>query len=470
MQITGKFLTKGIKMILPPSSLSIERTVLASMMQADTAITEYGADKLDSSDFYNSDNQTIFQCIKDMANSGVAPLDSVLVQDAIIGKPNMDEEKAMMCIVEIMGVDTVSSIERHCSILKEKAQQRKLLTLSYQIQRSVDGEDESPLIKDFIDSELLKMESIVGEGTTHIKESISETMDMIQSNNDTYKPIYYGYEELDKLTGGIIPGELVIVGARPGHGKTAFALDVVLNAARQGNGALVFSLEMKKPQLVSRYITNIGQVSNTKIRHRTLTPQDFPGIEKALTEIEKLPIYLNSDNLNPYEIRSEARRMKRKHPGIKLIVVDYLQLIEDPKGFKGDPRLTTNEKSKVLRNLAKEMDVGIIALAQLNRKCEERPHPHKRPILSDLKESGNIEQDAHQIIFLYLGHKYGEFVDDVAIKENEMEAIAAKIREGAPGTAKIFFEGEYSSFSDTQQRLMEQDIFTVDDFVMGIDN
>ncbi len=460
--------------ITPPHNVDIEKVVLASMMQSDEEITEYGCDQLTEADFYNSNNKIVFKCIQGMVKSSVGAMDIVLVQDAISGLEGMTEESSMLAIADLIGVQTTRSIVKHCERLRELAESRSLLNLSYQMQNSVIKGEQSAVIKETVDIELLSMERTEKVKTIHISEAIPDTMEQIEGKTEVYKPMYYGYKDLDDITGGILPGEIVVIGARPGMTKTGFTLDVVLNNAREKVRTLVFSLEMTNTQLVSRYITNIGRVSNTKIRHRTLTKNDYPNIERALGEIVDLPIHLNENGqLNSNQIRAEVRRFKRKYPDLKLVVIDYLQLMEETIGGDSGTRLSVNLNMKILRLLAKQLGIGIIILSQLNRKCEERKNPHKRPVLSDLKESGNIEQDAHQILFLYRGYKYDEVIDDVPVKENELEVIAAKIREGSPGTAKLFFEGEFSSFSGVDGSKFEPDMFGggneyEDEFTRGV--
>lgn len=437
-------------MIPNPHNVDLEKTILASMMQSTEEITEYGSDKLEVIDFHIEKHKVVFECIQGMCQSSVGAIDSILVEDAI--RDRLGQLESLTLIAELGGVATVPSIVKQCEALKEHSEQRKLLMLSYQIQESIKGADKSPLIKEFIDTELLKMESVTTKKTVHIRDTLPATMDHIHGKSEATQPIMFGYKDLDDLTGGMLPGEFIVIGARPGHAKTAVALDIARNVALQGTGVLFFSLEMTEIQLTTRCVSNIGRVSNTTIRHRQVGPRDIPGLTKAVNEIEGLPIYINSNgSLNVHAIRSEARRMKRKHPEIKIIIVDYLQLIENTKGFKADPRLATNEKSSVLRLLAIELNMPVIALSQLNRQCESRPHPHKRPMLSDLKESGNIEQDAHIILFLYRGWKYGEVIDDIHVEEDELEIIAAKLRDGSPGTAKVKFLGEFSAIEGNSQ-------------------
>ncbi len=460
--------------ITPPHNIDIEKVVLASMMQSDEEITEYGCDQLTEADFYNSNNKIVFKCIQGMVKSSVGAMDIVLVQDAISGLEGMTEESSMLAIADLIGVQTTRSIVKHCERLRELAESRSLLNLSYQMQNSVIKGEQSAVIKETVDIELLSMERTEKVKTIHISEAIPDTMEQIEGKTEVYKPMYYGYKDLDDITGGILPGEIVVIGARPGMTKTGFTLDVVLNNAREKVRTLVFSLEMTNTQLVSRYITNIGRVSNTKIRHRTLTKNDYPNIEKALSEIVDLPIHLNDNGqLNSSQIRAEVRRFKRKHPDLKLVMIDYLQLMEETVGGDSGTRLSINLNMKILRLLAKQLGIGIIILSQLNRKCEERKNPHKRPVLSDLKESGNIEQDAHQILFLYRGYKYDEVIDDVPVKENELEVIGAKLREASLGTAKLFFEGEFSSFSGVDGDRVEPDTFGgrneyEDEFTRGV--
>ncbi len=458
--------------ITPPHNVDIEKVVLASMMQSDEEITEYGCDQLTEADFYNSNNKIVFKCIQGMVKSSVGAMDIVLVQDAISGLEGMTEESSMLAIADLIGVQTTRSIVKHCERLRELAESRSLLNLSYQMQNSVIKGEQSAVIKEAVDVELLSMERSTKCKTTHIRESIGDTIEQMDGNSDKNQPLYFGIKDLDKMTGGMFPGNLVTIGARPSQGKTQVCLQVALNVAKQGKTVLIFSLEMKKEQLVSRYISNIGSVDNSRIRSRTLMPKDREGVMMATEQLNDLPIYLNSSkSMTVYELRSEARRMKRKIPNLGLIIVDYLQLMEDSKDLRGDKRLATEEKSKILLQLGDELEVPIMPLVQLNRNCESRPHPNKRPILSDIKEAGAIEQDSHIVIFLYQGAKYKEVIDDVPVPEGELELILAKVREGTIGTVKTLSEGQYSRVSDLEEHRVESDIFggrNEDEFTRGV--
>lgn len=438
-----------MNVVTPPNSYAMENTVLASMMQEVDELAEYGASKLTEDDFYNTNNKAIFKHVKAMADSAVSGINIVIVQEMIFTDIQFKGQDTFLIMSDIMSAQTSTSIETQCKMLRELTDSRFLLDLSYQIHKSVVDRISVDVIKSFVDDKILGMESESKRKTVHIKETIPDTIDVIHKSNPNSAGIKFGYRDLDEISGGMYPGEFIVIGARPGMGKTSFLMDVLLNAADQGAQSLIFSLEMKRELLTSRYVSRIGMVSNTRIRQSKLYKDDYPNIEKAFEKISELPIHINDQiNMTAMEIRAEARRFKRKNPDLKLIVVDYLQLIETDSGLKKDPVLATSQKSKVLRDLAKELDVPVVAIAQLNRACENRPHPHKRPILQDLKGSGDIEQDANLILFLYRGSVYKEIVNDIPVRPEEFEVIGAKVREGALGTANLNFNGEYYLFEE----------------------
>jgi len=262
-----------------------------------------------------------------------------------------------------------------------------------------------------------------------------------------------GYQDLDKITAGLQPSELIIVAGRPGMGKTAFALNIAANAAYTGVGAAIFSLEMAKEQLVLRMLCSEARVNSSKVRSGYLGERDFPQLAKAAGRLHEAPIYIDdTPAISVLELRAKARRLLRdRSKKVGLIVVDYLQLMRG-MGNANNREQEISEISRSLKALAKELNVPVIALSQLNRKVEDRTG--RKPQMSDLRESGAIEQDADVIMFIYREELYDKTNEDV---KGKAEVIVEKQRNGPTGTITLTFLGEYTRFENYTERDMSFD-------------
>jgi replicative DNA helicase len=418
----------------------IEKVALGTMLM-DSLALENGLMMLDVDCFTLEWHRKIFTSIKSLTDQN-REIDVFLVAEH--SKVNFED-------ISLIMEHSVSSIESHCKRLKELKNIRLLFNMAANVQSMARNGGEYSDITESIEGAL---NGLSGSNTNyiveHIKESVSATFEAIEGRNDLNTPIQFGFPSLDNIVGGIFPSEFVVIGARPGMGKTAFILNAIMNMSKKNEEVLLFSLEMKTTQLVMRYFASEAEIDSNLIRNKELKKRDYDRLSDAASVVYNSNIYVNSSKRNTvHDIKAIARRHLRNYPNTKAIVIDYIQLIKDSKELRHDKRLANEEKSLVLCELAAELNVSIICLAQLSRSCEARNN--KRPMPSDLKEAGQIEQDAHIIGFLYRGYKYGDSYknkngDSVEYTENDVDFIIAKNREGRTGTVQMAFRGEYSKF------------------------
>ncbi len=418
----------------------IEKVALGTMLM-DTIALENGLMTLDVNCFTLDWHRKVFESIKVLSDQN-REIDVFLVAEH--SKVNFED-------ISLIMEHSVASIESHCKRLKELQNIRILFNMSVNVQSMARNGGEYSDITESIEGAL---NGLSGSNTNyiveHIKESVSATFESIEGKNDLNTPIHFGFPSLDSVVGGLFPSEFVVIGARPGMGKTAFILNAIMNMSKKGEEVLMFSLEMKTTQLVMRYFASEAEIDSNLLRNKEVKKREYPRLSDAATTIYNSNIYVNSSKRNTvHDIKAIARRHIRNNPNTKAIVIDYIQLIKDSKELRHDKRLANEEKSLVLCELAAELNISIICLAQLSRSCESRNN--KRPMPSDLKEAGQIEQDAHIIGFLYRGYKYGDSYKDsnggnVDYRENDVDFSIAKYREGRTGTVRMAFRGEYSKF------------------------
>ena len=356
-------------------------------------------------------------------------------------------------------VSTSNNIEPHCKTLIELLNLRNLYNGMVKTQNMISGGCSSVDVRSHIEAVLGHIaESNTDYRVSHIKEGVSQVFEALDGKDDSNRPLLFGFLALDKVIGGIFGGEFVVIGARPAMGKTAFVLNGIMNMSKAGEKVLMFSLEMRTNQLVTRFLSSEGEVNNNSIRNRKLTKKDMTSIASAAETIYNSNIYINSSRKNTvHDIKAIARMHLREHPDTRCIVIDYVQLIKDSKEYEHDTRLANKEKSSVLCDLAVEIGIPVIALSQVGRQVEARPN--KRPMPSDLQETGKLEADANIIGFLYCGYKYGDQYENkdgnmVKYKEDDVDFIIAKNREGQTGTVRLKFKGEYSKFYNINENDM----------------
>jgi replicative DNA helicase len=355
-------------------------------------------------------------------------------------------------------VPTAANIEYHVQIVREKAILRRLIEVSTSIvAEAFEGKSTATELLDEAESKIfLVSQQQTKDGFTRIKELLWPTMERIealQRGGKTITGVASGFNDLDELTSGFQPADLIIVAARPSMGKTAFTLNVAQHAAIEHNVPVAFfSLEMSKESLVQRMLTSEARIDAQRLRKGLLRDDDFPRLARAAGILSSAPVWIDdTPGMTLLEMRSKARRLKTES-GIGLVIVDYLQLMQGPSNSESRQQ-EVSQISRGLKALAKELKVPVVALSQLSRAPEQRTGDNKRPQLSDLRESGAIEQDADLIMFLYRQEFYDGPVDkDGNSLEGKAEVIVGKQRNGPTGIVNLFFHKQYTRFESYTQR------------------
>ncbi len=435
----------------PPHSIEAERAVLGGLM-LDVNGWERIAGKVQEGDFYRHDHRLIFRTIHHLAEHN-QPLDVVTLSEHLNRAGQLTEAGGMPYLIDLAkNTPSAANIIAYADIVHERAVLRDLIGIGQDIAHSAyhpNGREPSELLDEAERKVFAIAERGMREGGPEpIKTILARTVDKIDQlfhSDSSITGLSTGYIDLDKMTAGLQPGDLVIVAGRPSMGKTTFAMNIAEHAAlNQSKPVLVFSLEMPGESLVMRLLSSMGRVEQTRLRNGKLTEDDWPRFTSAVAILsERANLFIDdASGIGPTELRARARRLQREHGSIGLIVIDYLQLMTVP-GHKENRTAEISEISRSLKLLAKELETPIIALSQLNRSLENRPN-NKRPIMSDLRESGAIEQDADVIAFVYRDEVYNKDTQDKGIAE----IIIGKQRNGPIGTVRLLFQGEFSRFEN----------------------
>ncbi|WP_413628019.1 replicative DNA helicase [Fructilactobacillus vespulae] len=460
----------------PPNNIEAEKAVLGSIFLSTESITR-AMESLSANEFYKRAHQIIFQAMVDLADIDEA-IDVVTVSDKLKGQNQLDDVGGIAYIVELAdSVPTAANIEYYAKIVHKKATQRKLIETATKI--ASDGYDEDESIDDLLDNAEREIMDVSEDrnqsGFKNIDEVINESWakieELSQNGGENVTGTATGFADLDKMTTGLHPGELIILAARPAVGKTAFALNIAQKVGTKSNKTVaIFSLEMSAESLVNRMLCAEGSIQANHLRTGELTSEEWQSLTVSMGTLSESRIFIDDTPGNRISsIRANCRRLKKEAEhenvedgGLGLIVIDYLQLIE---GNKGESRQQeVSEISRQLKKLANELQVPIIALSQLSRGVEQRQD--KRPVLSDIRESGSIEQDADIVAFLYRDDYYeregssddgdngGMQQQPPAPKDEEdqnvgeVEVIIEKNRSGARGTVKLLFVKSFNKFSN----------------------
>ena len=439
---------------LPPHSIEAEQSVIGGLLLENEALDKV-ADILTAEDFYQFDHKTIFQHIAKLIERN-RPADIVTVAESLESTAELTQIGGIAYLGSLaQNTPTAANIRRYAEIVRERAIMRKLVTVGSGIAESAyspNGRDAQQLLdeaeaKIFQIAEGGKRSS---EGFQDIKvllPQVAERIDMLFSrdNPSDVTGIPTGFSDLDSMTSGFQGGDLVIVAGRPSMGKTAFSINIAENVALDtGLPVAIFSMEMASTQLAMRMIGSVGRLDQHRMRTGRLEDEDWEKLTTALGKLNEAPIFIDEGAaLSSFDVRARARRLHRQCGKLGLIVVDYLQLMAAPAGRQGENRATEiSEISRSLKALAKELDVPVVALSQLNRSVEQRPD--KRPVMSDLRESGAIEQDADLILFIYRDEVYNPDSTD----KGTAEIIIAKQRNGPIGRVRLTFIGEHTRFEN----------------------
>lgn len=438
----------GLK--VPPHSLEAEQSVLGGLM-LDNQAWDKVSERVTSKDFYRPEHRVIFESMQRLADQST-PLDVITLSDALEVDEKLDRIGGLAYLTELAkNTPSAANISAYANIVRERAILRQLLGVSADIADNVYNPDgrESQEILDKAEREVFAIaeHQARGEGPMAVKNVVSgvvDQLDELMHAEDGITGLATGFKDIDKMTSGLQKADMVVVAGRPSMGKTVFGVNIAENAAMDAKlPVLIFSMEMPKESIVMRLLSSLSRVDQAALRSGKLNDADWSRIFSSMTLIsDKMNLFIDdTPALSPSEIRSRARRLAREHGGLSLIVVDYLQLMQVP-GYREN---RTNEVSVISRNLkalAKEINVPVIAISQLSRKTDERND--KRPMMSDLRESGAIEQDADVIMFIYR--------DEVYNPETEFkgtgEIIIAKQRNGPIGMVRLTFRGNHVRFDD----------------------
>ncbi|MGH8936030.1 MAG: replicative DNA helicase [Acidimicrobiia bacterium] len=430
---------------VPPSNLEAEESVLgAVMLSADAANEVIG--KLQPEDFYKPAHQVIYQAIVGLYNAN-QPIDAVTVSDALRRSEQLERMGGISSLTELLeAVPTATHVGYYADIVEEHALRRRLVRAGTVIgELAFDTDTEVDQVLDQAEQTVFGVaERRVGEGLMPLRPLIPPTLEAIEeigTRGSELAGLSTGFRDLDRKLGGLQPANLVVIAARPAMGKSSLATNIAHNVASQGNSVAIFSLEMSVQELVQRMLCSVARVDSHKLRTGQLGPL-WQKVVQAAGQLYELPIFLDeSPTLTATDIRAKCRRLKRQH-GLGLVLVDYLQLMQS-SGRPENRQQEIAEISRSLKSLARELDVPIIAVSQLNRALESRQDKH--PMLGDLRESGEIEQSADVILFIYRDEYYHpENVEAKGLAEVDI----AKHRNGATGRVQMTFLAEFTLFAD----------------------
>ena len=429
---------------IPPQNVEAEQAVLGAMMLEHNAVVA-AMEKLRPGDFYREVHRTIFEAMEHLHHDN-KEVDVITLPEELRRMKKLDDVGGLEYILSLPNlVATAANIEYHANIVAEKALARNIITTCTELtSEAYDGEKEPEDLLDDAERRILQISESKRRGDfAPVGVVVEETLDKITKlyeNKAGITGLPTGFRDLDRLTSGLQPSDLILVAARPSMGKTAFTLNIAQNVGvKQHKTVAFFSLEMSQEQLVQRLLCQIAHIDSQKLRTGQLNSDDeWTKLTDACDKLYQAPIYIDdTPGISVTEMRSKARRLKAEY-GLDLIIVDYLQLMQGRSSESRQQEIS--EISRSLKALARELKVPLIALSQLSRSVESRQD--KRPMLSDLRESGALEQDADIVSFLYREDYYDKETENQHITE----IILAKHRNGPVGSVKLYFKGEYTLF------------------------
>ena len=438
---------------VPPHSIEAEQSVLGGLL-LDNAAFDRVSDVLAEDDFYRYDHRLIWQHISRLISLS-RPADVVTVNESL-SNSGKSEEIGGLAYLNALAHNTPSAanIRRYAEIVRERSMLRKLVTIADEVSAAAfnpQGKEARQLL-DEAESKIFQIAQEGARGTKGFQEiqpllaQVVERIDELyhREGDSDVTGVPTGFSDLDRMTSGLQPGDLVIVAGRPSMGKTSFSMNIgEYVAIEQGLPVAVFSMEMGAVQLAQRIIGSVGLLDQHRMRTGKLTAEDWPRLTHAVQKVQEAQLYIDeTPALSPNEVRARARRLARQCGQLGLIIIDYLQLMSG-NGNSSENRATEiSEISRSLKGLAKELNCPVIALSQLNRSLEQRPN--KRPVMSDLRESGAIEQDADVILFIYRDEVYNPDSPD----KGTAEIIIGKQRNGPIGAVRLTFLGQYTKFEN----------------------
>ena len=433
---------------IPPHSEEAEQSVIGACL-IDPEALEAACEKLLPEEFYNPRHKEIFEAILDLYRQKM-PVDLVTVKSRLENRGTLESAGGLKYLSQVAAaVPNTVYAAGYVKIVKDRALYRRFISLANRIlAKSFRTEAPIDALSEDVEQEVYQI--LQKQGTSdfkQVKDVLLESFDQIEQtakNGGQISGIPTGFVDLDQKLTGLHPSDLIVVGARPSMGKSAFGLNIVQNAAvRHGKTCAVFSLEMSAVQVVNRFLSVQSGVELNKFRTGELEDRDWENLVEALGPLSEAKIYIDdTGGITMPEIRSKARKLKIEH-GLDLIMIDYMQLMSGSNRNNENRQQEISEISRGLKMLARELDVPIIALSQLGRSLEQRAD--HRPMMSDLRESGAIEQDADVVMFIYRDEYYHP---DTTEEKNVAEIIVAKQRNGPVGTEKLRYDGQYTRFSN----------------------
>lgn len=433
---------------LPPQSLDAEESIISAALLDNNILLDI-LDILSPEAFYKSAHKTIFAAITELFARD-EPVDLVTLTERLKSKNQLDSAGGAVYLAKIVDTAPVPANAVHYArIIRDKALLRNLISTANDIvQKCYDDSGSTDDVVDFAEGALFDIADQKQKQNFYpisgIIESNIDALEARQGNKSLISGVPSGFKKLDQLTSGFQASDLIIMAARPGMGKTALALNIARHAAVESDSPVaLFSLEMSKEQLSLRLLCSEARIDSARVRDGFFNDDDWYSLTNAAGVLSSAPIYIDdSPELTSLDIKTKTRRLKREK-GVGMIIVDYLQLMRPRKAYERR-ELEISEMSRTLKGLAKELDIPVIALSQLNRRLEERSD--KRPQLSDLRESGALEQDADLVIFIYRDDVYN--TDENNPNKNLAEIHLAKQRNGPTGTCSLVFKGEYTRFEN----------------------
>jgi replicative DNA helicase len=434
---------------LPPHSIDAEQSVLGSLI-LDNRAWDQVVDRLRQEDFYRYEHQLIFRAMARLIDNN-KPLDALTVSDALREKNELEQVGGEVYLFELSNnTPTAANVVAYADIVRERSVLRQLIAAANDISNNAFNTQGRSVVE-LLDTAERSVFAIAEQGArtggpVNVKEFLTKTMDRIDTlfhSNTPITGIPTGYADLDNLTSGLQAADLIIVAGRPSMGKTTLAMNIAEHVAIKSRcPVLIFSMEMPGEAIVMRLLSSLCRIDQLRIRTGKLADEDWPRISSTVSMLSDAPLFIDdTPGLSPAEMRARARRLAKENGQLGLIVVDYLQLMQVP-GYNENRTSEISEISRSLKSLAKELKVPVIALSQLNRGLEQRAD--KRPVMSDLRESGAIEQDADLILFIYRDEVYNENSPD----KGSAEIIIAKQRNGPIGKLRLTFMGQYTCFEN----------------------
>lgn len=434
---------------VPPHSIDAEQSVLGGLMLDNRAFDQV-ADRLREPDFYRNEHRLIFRVMTRLLEQN-KPIDVLTVSESLREMHELEQVGGEVYLFELANnTPSAANISAYADIVRERSMLRQMIAAASDIADNAFNSQGRSIVE-LLDAAEQRVFSISGQGgrgagPVNIKQYLSKTMDRIDTlfqSGSSITGVPTGYHDFDDMTSGLQASDLVIIAGRPSMGKTTFAMNIAEHVAiKSRSPVLIFSMEMPGEAIVMRLLSSLCRIDQLRIRTGKLADDDWPRISSTVSMLSEAPLFIDdTPGLSPAEMRARARRLAKEHGQLGMIMVDYLQLMQVP-GHNENRTAEISEISRSLKGLAKELKVPVVALSQLNRGLEQRAD--KRPVMSDLRESGAIEQDADLIAFIYRDEVYNENSPD----KGTAEIIIAKQRNGPIGKLRLTFMGQYTCFEN----------------------